>query len=83
MKWDETGIAVCESTRQISRISIAEGAVGSFYRQAIPMDITQDSPDPSNWGPPVAFLDPAYCNISQYFANHSIVFGEKLPPTAH
>ncbi|KAF5355853.1 hypothetical protein D9756_003785 [Leucocoprinus leucothites] len=49
-------------------------AVWSFYRQAIPMDITQGSPDPSKWGAPVAALSPDDCNISQYFSNHSIVF---------
>ncbi|KXN90001.1 putative glycosidase C21B10.07 [Leucoagaricus sp. SymC.cos] len=49
-------------------------AVWSFYRQAIPTDINQGSPDPSKWGPPVAALDPAGCDINQYFANHSIIF---------
>ncbi|KAL9716224.1 hypothetical protein Ac2012v2_000670 [Leucoagaricus gongylophorus] len=49
-------------------------AVWSFYRQAIPSDITQGSPNPSQWGPPVAVLEPADCNISQYFSNHSIIF---------
>ncbi|KAH0838326.1 ribosomal L15-domain-containing protein [Lanmaoa asiatica] len=49
-------------------------AVWSFYRAAIPQDINQGLPDPSNWGEPVAALAPTNCNISQYFANHSIVF---------
>ncbi|KAI9572939.1 glycoside hydrolase family 16 protein [Boletus coccyginus] len=49
-------------------------AVWSFYRAAIPQDITQGLPDPSNWGEPVAALAPTNCNISQYFANHSIIF---------
>jgi hypothetical protein len=49
-------------------------AVWSFYRAAIPQDITQGLPDPSNWGEPVAALASTNCNISQYFANHSIVF---------
>jgi len=49
-------------------------AIWSFYRQAIPNDITQGSPDPSKWGPPVASLDPGSCDLSQYFANHSIIF---------
>ena len=48
---------------------------GSFYRAAIPQDITQGLPDPSNWGEPDAALAPQNCNISQYFANHSIIFG--------
>ncbi|KAJ3576674.1 hypothetical protein NP233_g285 [Leucocoprinus birnbaumii] len=49
-------------------------AVWSFYRQAVPSDITQGSPDPSKWGVPVAQLDPASCTLSEYFANHSIIF---------
>lgn len=49
--------------------------IGSFYRQAIPTDITQGSPDPSKWGPPVAALDPTSCDLDKYFANHSVIFG--------
>ncbi|KAN0100650.1 glycoside hydrolase family 16 protein [Tylopilus felleus] len=49
-------------------------AVWSFYRAAIPQDITQGIPNPSNWGEPVAALASTHCNIPQYFANHSIVF---------
>ncbi|KAF9229309.1 glycoside hydrolase family 16 protein [Gyrodon lividus] len=49
-------------------------AVWSFYRAAIPQDIIQGLPDPSNWGEPVAELAPSSCDITQYFANHSIVF---------
>lgn len=49
-------------------------AVWSFYRAAIPLDITQGNPNPSNWGEPVAALSTQSCNITKYFANHSIVF---------
>ncbi|KAG2072673.1 glycoside hydrolase family 16 protein [Suillus decipiens] len=49
-------------------------AVWSFYRAAIPQDITQGQPNPSNWGEPVAALTSQSCNITNYFVNHSIVF---------
>ncbi|KAG0708884.1 glycoside hydrolase family 16 protein [Suillus ampliporus] len=49
-------------------------AVWSFYRAAIPQDIVNGEPDPSNWGEPDAELASQSCNITQYFANHSIVF---------
>ncbi|KAF8140231.1 glycoside hydrolase family 16 protein [Boletus edulis] len=51
-------------------------AVWSFYRAAVPKDITSGLPDPSNWGEPVAALVPTNCNISRSFANHSIVFAD-------
>ncbi|KIK92969.1 glycoside hydrolase family 16 protein [Paxillus rubicundulus Ve08.2h10] len=49
-------------------------AVWSFYRAAIPQDIIQGLPNPSNWGEPVAELAPSSCNITEYFVDHSIVF---------
>ncbi|KAF8642364.1 hypothetical protein AX16_009633 [Volvariella volvacea WC 439] len=49
-------------------------AVWSFYRAAIPQDILEGHPDPSNWGVPSAALDPSGCDIGRYFANHSIIF---------
>lgn len=49
-------------------------AVWSFYRALIPVDITQGEPNPSNWGEPDAALSTQSCNITQFFANHSIVF---------
>ncbi|KAF9015185.1 concanavalin A-like lectin/glucanase domain-containing protein [Cyathus striatus] len=48
--------------------------VWSFYRAAVPQDIVSGSPDPDNWGVPSAMLDSSQCNISQYFANHNIIF---------
>ena len=74
MKWDLTGIAVCQFMSLCVSLWPDLGS-GSFYRAAIPQDITQGLPDPSNWGEPVAALASTNCNISQYFANHSIVFG--------
>ncbi|KAK0208339.1 glycoside hydrolase family 16 protein [Desarmillaria ectypa] len=49
-------------------------SVYSFYRAAIPGDINDGSPNPSNWGVPVASLDPANCNPLEFFVNHSIIF---------
>jgi hypothetical protein len=51
----------------------------NFYRAAIPQDITDgQSPNPSTWGEPAAQLSPAGCNLSKFFSNHSIIFGQ--PP---
>ncbi|KAJ7900374.1 glycoside hydrolase family 16 protein [Mycena olivaceomarginata] len=49
-------------------------AVWSFYRSAIPGDITAGSPDPANWGIPVASLAPEACDPIAFFVNHSIIF---------
>ncbi|KAF7347811.1 Glycoside hydrolase family 16 protein [Mycena venus] len=49
-------------------------AVYSFYRSAIPKDITSGSPDPANWGVPVASLAPDACDPLTFFVNHSIIF---------
>ncbi|KAJ7706152.1 glycoside hydrolase family 16 protein [Mycena rosella] len=49
-------------------------AVYSFYRSAIPGDITAGSPNPANWGTPVAALAPSACDPLTYFVNHSIIF---------
>ncbi|KAJ7783817.1 glycoside hydrolase family 16 protein, partial [Mycena maculata] len=49
-------------------------AVYSFYRSAIPEDITSGSPDPDNWGIPSASLAPASCDPITNFVNHSIIF---------
>jgi hypothetical protein len=50
-------------------------AVYSFYRAAVPEDIVQGSPDPTNWGAPDGALDPSGCNPITFFVNHSIIFG--------
>jgi len=49
-------------------------AVWSFYRAAIPKDIVEGSPDPSQWGTPSAALESKSCDPLQFFINHSIVF---------
>ncbi|KAF8203636.1 glycoside hydrolase family 16 protein [Pholiota molesta] len=51
-------------------------SVWSFYRAAIPVDVTAGSPTPSAWGIPSAKLDSSMCNISKFFSNHSIIFGD-------
>ncbi|KAH8822827.1 glycoside hydrolase family 16 protein [Flagelloscypha sp. PMI_526] len=48
--------------------------VWSFYRQAIPQDLRDGHPTPSNWDIPVARLTPKYCDFSKSFWNHTIVF---------
>jgi hypothetical protein len=78
MKWDETGISVCEFIylRFGSKFSELIFLEGSFYRAAVPQDIEDGSPSPSGWGLPVASLSPKYCDpLSTFFVNHSIVFG--------
>jgi hypothetical protein len=52
-------------------------SAGSFYRAAIPKDITSGAPNPSEWGKPSATLSSTQCNIGKYFSNHSIIFGEQ------
>ncbi|KJA15955.1 glycoside hydrolase family 16 protein [Hypholoma sublateritium FD-334 SS-4] len=49
-------------------------SVWSFYRAAIPSDITQKTPNPSLWGPPSAILSSTQCDIGTFFSNHNIVF---------
>ncbi|KAF8078599.1 glycoside hydrolase family 16 protein [Lyophyllum atratum] len=49
-------------------------AIWSFYRAAIPKDIIEGTPDPSQWGNPSAALEPKNCDPLQYFVNHSIIF---------
>jgi hypothetical protein len=52
--------------------------LGYFYRNAIPTDLINLDPNPTGWGQPSAFLSPDNCNLSTYFANHSIVFGKNV-----
>jgi len=79
MEWDETGISVCAFlSLPLSAIlvsSLSGWIEGSFYRAAVPDDLTLGEPDPSNWGVPVAFLSPAGCDPLQFFVNQSIIFG--------
>ena len=56
-------------------MSYVKVELGSFYRAAIPKDITAGTPSPSLWGVPSATLSNTKCNISSYFSNHAIIFG--------
>ncbi|KZP13508.1 glycoside hydrolase family 16 protein, partial [Athelia psychrophila] len=50
-------------------------SVWSFYRSAVPVDITSGgSPDPSGWGLPAAQLSPTGCDPLKFFMNQSIIF---------
>ncbi|THU98358.1 hypothetical protein K435DRAFT_661045 [Dendrothele bispora CBS 962.96] len=49
-------------------------AVWSFFRAAVPADIVRGTPNPSQWGSPVAALEPGGCDPIKNFVNHSIVF---------
>ncbi|KAF8168197.1 glycoside hydrolase family 16 protein [Crassisporium funariophilum] len=49
-------------------------SIWSFFRAAIPRDITAGTPSPSEWGLPSATLASTACDISSFFANHSVVF---------
>ncbi|OQU94025.1 hypothetical protein CLAIMM_00447 isoform 1 [Cladophialophora immunda] len=44
-----------------------------FARSAIPSDISSGSPDPSNWGQPLASFAGG-CNIDEFFNDNQIVF---------
>jgi hypothetical protein len=66
--------------RRGSRLTLLDSS-GSFYRQAIPEDITNgQSPNPSTWIEPVAQLSPSGCDPLKYFYNHSIIFGQSCSP---
>jgi len=76
MKWDENSISICEFfLHDFGGRYAEEGYAGSFYRAAIPKDIIAGTPNPSLWGLPSATLLNTKCNITNYFSNHSIVFG--------
>lgn len=79
MKWDEIDISVCMyylSSLEADRLLTSCDCQGSFYRAAIPPDITQGSPNPANWGVPSAVLQSNNCDLLSFFKNHSIVFGK-------
>jgi hypothetical protein len=63
------GVFYCDLVHVRSQLT------GSFYRVAIPQDITSGNPDPNNWGQPIAALSPENCDIGSYFYNHNIIFG--------
>jgi len=77
MKWDENDISVCLSIMLTSYLQLLiELFEGSFFRAAIPKDVTAGSPKPSQWGPPSAMLKNTGCDITKYFMKHTIVFGK-------
>lgn len=77
MKWDENGIAVCESRATVSNLNLRLMVNrGSFYRAAVPKDIDEGRPEPAGWGQPSAILRPEGCDPLKYFVNHSIIFGK-------
>lgn len=45
-----------------------------FPRSCIPKDITAQTPNPSNWGTPVAHLPSTSCDISSHFSGLKLVF---------
>ncbi|KJA19486.1 glycoside hydrolase family 16 protein [Hypholoma sublateritium FD-334 SS-4] len=49
-------------------------SVWSFFRAAIPTDVTKGAPNPSLWGEPSAILRNTMCDIESNFTNHVIVF---------
>ncbi|KAF9533562.1 concanavalin A-like lectin/glucanase domain-containing protein [Crepidotus variabilis] len=49
-------------------------SIWSFFRAAVPQDITANSPNPSLWGSPSARLMNTKCNIQKTFANHTVIF---------
>ena len=57
----------------------AEISIWRFPRGSIPSDITSKNPNPSNWGPPVAFFPSSdLCDISSHFFDHSLVIDTTL-----
>ena len=84
MKWDENDISVCTSHGDPTDAHVADRNIrtGSFFRAAIPTDVTQGAPNPSLWGAPSAILRNTMCDIESNFTNHVIVFGARclVPP---
>ncbi|THU89349.1 hypothetical protein K435DRAFT_969168 [Dendrothele bispora CBS 962.96] len=54
---------------------------GSFFRAAVPADIVRGTPNPSQWGSPVAALEPRGCDPIKNVVNHLIVFDLPIPPS--
>ncbi len=49
-----------------------------FPRSSIPSDITNEQPDPSKWGTPVANFPSTYCSIYEFFYDHYNIFDTTL-----
>jgi len=51
------------------------GISAHFWKRSdIPVDVAAQSPNPSTWGTPMAFVSSDNCNLSTAFKDHSIVF---------
>lgn len=44
-----------------------------FPRTAIPSDITEQNPNPSGWGDPVAYWSASSCDMASHFSEHTLV----------
>ncbi|WVW82207.1 hypothetical protein I302_104213 [Kwoniella bestiolae CBS 10118] len=61
-----------------TRWSKAGITVWFFPRTNIPSDITNDSPEPSGWGKPMAHFPSDNCNPYQFFYDHFNIFDTTL-----
>ncbi|KAL7790879.1 family 16 glycoside hydrolase [Trichoderma ceciliae] len=52
--------------------------VWQFARNAIPTDITNQTPDPSTWGEAAADFPNTDCNVGNHFSNNSIILNIDL-----
>ncbi|KAG8742853.1 hypothetical protein FRC10_000832 [Ceratobasidium sp. 414] len=78
-RWDSSGVYVCKSRPALlcpSDLLKTDGDAipGFFHRSTIPHDITQNTPNPSNWGEPTALLANTTCPPKEHFWDHQIVF---------
>ncbi|THV01840.1 hypothetical protein K435DRAFT_793049 [Dendrothele bispora CBS 962.96] len=85
MRWDKNGIAVfILSFWRIRILDLFTSPPISLFTSshvnrvpfcvAVPADIVCDTPSPSQWGSPLAALEPGGCDLIRNFVNHSIVF---------
>jgi hypothetical protein len=51
-----------------------------FPRTSIPGDITAKTPNPANWGKPVAFWSSSTCDIASHFQDQVITVGSSILP---
>lgn len=69
-------------TRVLTAIVVLWGKVGIkvwwFPRSSIPADITNDVPDPSTWGTPVADFPSTSCSPYTFFYDHFNIFDTTL-----
>lgn len=49
-----------------------------FPRNQIPVDITVNAPQPTNWGNPMANWPASNCDPYKYFYDHSFIFDTTL-----